>query len=168
MALEGTEGAAQQGIQSSMQALRAEARAGATCTWERIRRNATRLSRSSASLQAIGIADIPTQHRAFLLEAVKGFAAEPSNRKPQRAREFTRAGVRIASGPGVHGPSGNRFLYFYDPDGLTLELATLNERFVEGRERAARVLPDRPESFALDGVTRDPAMYTVGELEALD
>jgi hypothetical protein len=30
------------------------------------------------------------------------------------------------------------------------------------------VLPDRPESFALDGVTRDPAMYTVGELEALD
>jgi len=82
------------------------------------------------------------------------------------ARDFAAAGVRIASGPGVHGPSGNRFLYFYDPDGLTLELATLTERFVEGRERAPRVLPDRPESFALGNVRRDPSMYTVGEIEA--
>jgi 2,3-dihydroxy-p-cumate/2,3-dihydroxybenzoate 3,4-dioxygenase len=84
------------------------------------------------------------------------------------AREFAGAGVRIASGPGIHAPSGNRFLYFYDPDGLTLELATLNERFVEGRERAPRVLPDRPESFAVGDIARDPAMYTVGELAEPD
>jgi 2,3-dihydroxy-p-cumate/2,3-dihydroxybenzoate 3,4-dioxygenase len=82
------------------------------------------------------------------------------------ARNFTAAGVRIASGPGIHAPSGSRFLYFYDPDGLTLELATLTERFVEGRERPARVLPDRPESFAIDNVRRDPAMFTVGEMQA--
>jgi len=82
------------------------------------------------------------------------------------AREFSTAGVRIASGPGVHAPSLSQFLYFYDPDGLTLELAITAERFEEGRERAPRVLPDRPESFALGGVRRDPAMYTVGEIES--
>jgi 2,3-dihydroxy-p-cumate/2,3-dihydroxybenzoate 3,4-dioxygenase len=82
------------------------------------------------------------------------------------ARNFTAAGVRIASGPGIHAPSGSRFLYFYDPDGLTLELATITERFVEGRERPPRVLPDRPESFAIDNVRRDPAMFTVGEMQA--
>jgi len=84
------------------------------------------------------------------------------------ARDFAAAGVRIASGPGIHAPSGSSFLYFYDPDGLTLELAILAERFVEGRERAPRVLPDRPESFAVGNVRRDPAMYTVGEIEAPD
>ena len=84
------------------------------------------------------------------------------------ARDFVAQGVRIASGPGIHAPSGNHFLYFYDPDGLTLELATSNERFVEGRERAPRVLPDRPESFALGDVRRDPAMYSVGEIELDD
>ena len=84
------------------------------------------------------------------------------------ARDFAAAGIRIASGPGIHAPSGNRFLYFFDPDGLTLELASLAERFVEGRERAPRVLPDRPESFAIGDVARHPAMYTVGELEGLE
>ena len=48
----------------------------------------------------------------------------------------------------------------------SLELATATERFEEGRERAPRVLPDRPESFALGDVRRDPAMYTVGEIDA--
>jgi 2,3-dihydroxy-p-cumate/2,3-dihydroxybenzoate 3,4-dioxygenase len=84
------------------------------------------------------------------------------------AQDFATAGVRIASGPGVHAPSRNRFLYFYDPDGLTLELANASERFEEGRERAPRVLPDRSESFAVGNVRRDPAMYTVGEIETVD
>lgn len=84
------------------------------------------------------------------------------------ACDFAAAGVRVASGPGVHAPSGSRFVYFYDPDGLTLELATVAERFVEGRERAPRVLPDRPESFALGEIRRDPGMYAVGEIEAAD
>ena len=80
--------------------------------------------------------------------------------------ELAAAGVRIASGPGIHAPSGSRFLYFYDPDGMTLELATVAERFTEGRERAPRVLPDLPESFALGEARRDVAMFTVGEIEA--
>src|SRR4051794_9515529 len=36
------------------------------------------------ALQSIGIADIPAQHRAMLLEAVKAFVADASTRKPQR------------------------------------------------------------------------------------
>jgi glutathione synthase/RimK-type ligase-like ATP-grasp enzyme len=36
------------------------------------------------SVQAIGVADIPVQHRAFLLEALKTFAAEPAAAKPRR------------------------------------------------------------------------------------
>jgi glutathione synthase/RimK-type ligase-like ATP-grasp enzyme len=36
------------------------------------------------AVQAIGIADIPAQHRAFLLEAAKAFVAEVSTATPQR------------------------------------------------------------------------------------
>jgi len=36
------------------------------------------------ALHAIGVADIPTQDRAFLLEAVKAFAGEVSSPKPRR------------------------------------------------------------------------------------
>ena len=79
-------------------------------------------------------------------------------------RDLVSAGAGIASGPGTHAPSGSLFLYFYDPDGLTLEFATVTERFVEGRERTPRIFPDRPESFAVGGIRRDPRMYTVGEI----
>jgi 2,3-dihydroxy-p-cumate/2,3-dihydroxybenzoate 3,4-dioxygenase len=74
-------------------------------------------------------------------------------------------GTTIASGPGTHTPSGNRFVYFLDPDGLTLEISTVAERFEEGRERAPRILPNRPESFAMGNVTRHPGMGAVGEIE---
>ncbi len=36
------------------------------------------------AVQAIGVADIPAQHRAFLLEAAKAFVAQASTPKPQR------------------------------------------------------------------------------------
>ena len=36
------------------------------------------------ALQAIGVVDIPAQHRAFLIEALKAFVAESPARKPQR------------------------------------------------------------------------------------
>jgi glutathione synthase/RimK-type ligase-like ATP-grasp enzyme len=36
------------------------------------------------AVQAIGVADIPAQHRAFLLEAAKAFIAETSTPKPKR------------------------------------------------------------------------------------
>ena len=38
------------------------------------------------ALQAIGIADIPSQHRAFLLQAAKAFVAQSSAPKPERER----------------------------------------------------------------------------------
>ena len=81
------------------------------------------------------------------------------------AHDLADRGATIASGPGTHTPSGNRFVYFLDPDGLTLEISTVAERFEEGRERAPRILPNRPESFATGNVTRHPRMGAVGEIE---
>jgi 2,3-dihydroxy-p-cumate/2,3-dihydroxybenzoate 3,4-dioxygenase len=78
---------------------------------------------------------------------------------------LARGGTRIASGPGTHAPTGNRFVYFFDPDGMTFEVSTLAERFAEGRERAPRVLRDAPESFARDGIRRHPDMYSVGRID---
>jgi len=37
------------------------------------------------AVEAVGVADVPAQHRAFLLEATKAFAAESSTRQPARA-----------------------------------------------------------------------------------
>jgi len=67
--------------------------------------------------------------------------------------------------PGTHTPSGSQFLYFFDPDGLTLEISTAAELFFEGSERPPRILPDRPESFALGDVRRAADMYAIGEIE---
>ena len=75
------------------------------------------------------------------------------------------AGARIASGPGTHAPTGNRFIYFFDPDGLTLEISTVTELFREGSERPARILPDRPESFAVGNTPRHERMFAVGEIQ---
>jgi glutathione synthase/RimK-type ligase-like ATP-grasp enzyme len=44
------------------------------------------------AVQAIGVADIPAQHRAFLLEATKAFVAETFAPKPQRADRSARSG----------------------------------------------------------------------------
>ena len=81
------------------------------------------------------------------------------------AHALAEAGVEIASGPGTHAPTGNRFIYFFDPDGLTLEISTATELFLEGSERPARILPDRPESFAVGNTPRHERMFAVGEIQ---
>jgi len=55
--------------------------------------------------------------------------------------------VPIVYGPGRHPPSGSVFLYFLDPDGLTLELSYGMEEFPEKDARAPRSLPPALESF---------------------
>ena len=81
------------------------------------------------------------------------------------ARDLDGRGVRIVHGPGRHMPTGSRFVYFLDPDGLTLELSAAGEYFDEHAPRAARVLADRPESFDDRPALRHPCMYAVGEIE---
>jgi 2,3-dihydroxy-p-cumate/2,3-dihydroxybenzoate 3,4-dioxygenase len=75
------------------------------------------------------------------------------------------SGVPIVRGPGHHPPSGSTFLYFLDPDGLTLEYSHGMERFPEVAPRAPRVLPPLQASPDLDAGPRDPRMYAVGEIE---
>ena len=83
------------------------------------------------------------------------------------ADRFRKSGVPIMCGPGRHPPSGSVFLYFLDPDGLTLEYSHGMERFEEIAPRAPRVLPPVPESSDSLSNARDPRMYAVGEIETL-
>ena len=76
-----------------------------------------------------------------------------------------RAGVTIVNGPGRHLPSGSLFLYFLDPDGLTLEFSAGMEEFPETGARAARLLPREPRSFDLWDGPVDPRKGAVGEIE---
>lgn len=54
-------------------------------------------------------------------------------------------GVPIVYGPGRHPISNSIFIYFLDPDGLTLEYSFGMEEFPEEGARDARTLPRRPE-----------------------
>jgi 2,3-dihydroxy-p-cumate/2,3-dihydroxybenzoate 3,4-dioxygenase len=81
------------------------------------------------------------------------------------AKRFRESGVPIMCGPGRHPPSGSAFIYFLDPDGLTLEYSHGMEHIAEIAPRPPRVLPPVPKSLDLDANPRDPRMYTVGEIE---
>jgi 2,3-dihydroxy-p-cumate/2,3-dihydroxybenzoate 3,4-dioxygenase len=81
------------------------------------------------------------------------------------ACELSARGVPIMCGPARHTPTGSRFVYFLDPDGLTLEISAGTEHFQPHAPRAARVLPDRPESFDDGTSPRDPRMCTIGAIE---
>jgi 2,3-dihydroxy-p-cumate/2,3-dihydroxybenzoate 3,4-dioxygenase len=74
-------------------------------------------------------------------------------------------GSPIVHGPGKHPTSGSVFLYFLDPDGLTLEYSFGMEEFLEADAREPRVLPAEPDSIDSWGAIRDPRMGTVGEIE---
>jgi 2,3-dihydroxy-p-cumate/2,3-dihydroxybenzoate 3,4-dioxygenase len=74
-------------------------------------------------------------------------------------------GVPVMCGPGRHAPSGSEFLYFLDPDGLTIECSHGMERFSEAAPRMPRVLPPVMESFDVQANPRDARMHAVGEIE---
>ncbi len=76
-----------------------------------------------------------------------------------------RAGVTVVNGPGRHLPSGSLFLYFLDPDGLTLEFSAGMEEFPETGARAARLLPREPMSFDVWDGPVDPRKGAVGVIE---
>ena len=66
---------------------------------------------------------------------------------------------------GTHPPSGNTFLFFLDPDGLSLEYGHGMELFPERGARDARVFPPKPESFDSTGAQRDDRTASVGAIE---
>ncbi len=73
-------------------------------------------------------------------------------------------GVPVVFGPGRHPASGSVFLYFLDPDGMTLEYSFGMEEFSELDPRPPRHLEPTPPNIDSWGSYRDPRMSTVGEI----
>lgn len=78
---------------------------------------------------------------------------------------MTKAGVKIAFGIGRHPPSGSVFLYFFDPDGLTIEYSYGMEEFPEIGAREPRMLEPVPESLDTWGAVPDPMFGKGGAIE---
>ncbi|MEO6565654.1 MAG: VOC family protein [Casimicrobiaceae bacterium] len=72
--------------------------------------------------------------------------------------------VPIVFGPGRHPISDSVFLYFLDPDGLTLEYSFGMETFPAHGARAARAWPPAPTSVDLWGSPRHPDLGRMGAL----
>jgi 2,3-dihydroxy-p-cumate/2,3-dihydroxybenzoate 3,4-dioxygenase len=73
--------------------------------------------------------------------------------------------VPIVFGPGRHFPSTSIFLYFLDPDGITLEYSFGMEEFPEQGARDPRALPFALEILDIWGGRPDPKMGRVGFIE---
>jgi 2,3-dihydroxy-p-cumate/2,3-dihydroxybenzoate 3,4-dioxygenase len=76
-----------------------------------------------------------------------------------------KAGVPIVFGPGRHPASGSVFLYWLDPDGMTVEYSFGMEEFPEFDPRPPRQFPRSPDSLDSWGSHRDPRMASRGSLE---
>jgi 2,3-dihydroxy-p-cumate/2,3-dihydroxybenzoate 3,4-dioxygenase len=72
--------------------------------------------------------------------------------------------VPVVYGPGRHPASTSVFLYFLDPDGMTLEYSFGMEEFPELGPRPPRRIDPTPLNFDSWGSYRDPRMSTVGEI----
>lgn len=81
---------------------------------------------------------------------------------------FKRFDVPVVFGPGRHIASNSVFLYFLDPDGLTLEYSFGMEEFPESDARLPRVLPPRPESLDSWGGIRDPRLGASGIVQPFE
>lgn len=76
--------------------------------------------------------------------------------------------IPIVYGPGKHPPSESVFLYFLDPDGLTLEYSYGMEEFPEVAAREPRLMPAGLDSFDYWGGLPEPTFAKVGEIERVD
>ncbi|MGX5652775.1 VOC family protein [Hydrogenophaga borbori] len=76
-----------------------------------------------------------------------------------------KSGTKIVFGPGRHMPSGSIFLYFLDPDGMTVEYSFGMEEFPEDLPREARMLEPRPEALDTWGSVPKPEFAKVGPIE---
>lgn len=74
--------------------------------------------------------------------------------------------VPVVFGPGRHPASTSVFLYFLDPDGVTLEYSYGMEEFPEHGPRPPRRIEPTPLNVDSWGSYRDPRMSAVGEIAA--
>nr|ART38000.1 F68 [uncultured bacterium] len=73
--------------------------------------------------------------------------------------------VKIVFGPGRHPPSNSVFLYFLDPDGMTVEFSFGMEEFPEEGARNPRRMQPVPESLDTWGAVPDPLFGRSGPIE---
>ena len=73
--------------------------------------------------------------------------------------------VKIVFGPGRHPPSNSVFLYFLDPDGITVEYSFGMEEFPEQGARSPRRMEPVPESLDTWGAVPDPLFGRSGPIE---
>jgi 2,3-dihydroxy-p-cumate/2,3-dihydroxybenzoate 3,4-dioxygenase len=73
--------------------------------------------------------------------------------------------VPVVFGPGRHKPSGSIFLYFLDPDGMTLEYSFGMEEFPEKGAREPRMLEAHPLALDTWGGLPKPDFGKVGAIE---
>jgi 2,3-dihydroxy-p-cumate/2,3-dihydroxybenzoate 3,4-dioxygenase len=76
-----------------------------------------------------------------------------------------KAEVPIVFGPGRHEPSGSIFIYFLDPDRMTLEYSFGMEEFPEDAARDARSLNATAEVLDVWGSVPSPDFAKVGAIE---
>lgn len=76
--------------------------------------------------------------------------------------------VPIVFGPGRHPTSNSVFLYYLDPDGLTLEFSFGMELFPPGLSRQFRDLPNWPETADTWGGRPVKGYAAIGALEELE
>ncbi len=78
---------------------------------------------------------------------------------------FNKNQVPIVHGPGRHPPSGSIFLYFLDPDGLTIEYSFGMETFPAEGARKPRLMEPIQASFDFWDCPVDPRKSAVGVIE---
>lgn len=76
-----------------------------------------------------------------------------------------RHNIEIVFGPGRHKPSGSIFLYFLDPDGLTVEFSYGMEEFPEVNARPPRNIEPTPEALDMWGSVPGPGFGKNGVVE---
>jgi 2,3-dihydroxy-p-cumate/2,3-dihydroxybenzoate 3,4-dioxygenase len=78
-----------------------------------------------------------------------------------------KAQSEIVFGPGRHPPSDSIFLYFLDPDGITLEYSFGMEEFPEVQPRPARHMPKGIQSIDYWGAMPESGFGKIGAIETL-
>jgi len=76
-----------------------------------------------------------------------------------------KAGVKIVFGPGRHLPSTSIFLYFLDPDGMTMEFSFGMEELHEESARLPRMLEMHPNTMDIWGSSPDIQFGKTGMIE---
>ncbi|MGE0748742.1 MAG: VOC family protein [Rhodospirillales bacterium] len=80
---------------------------------------------------------------------------------------LARAGIEVVYGPGKHPPSNSIFLYFLDPDGMSMEYSFGMEEFPEHGPRKPRLMEPVQASLDAWASPRDPRFATGGVVEPM-